>query len=224
MNSDVLEVDWDYINSHCDLNAIRDSLFLYSRWFSMRFARIINLMEDGYYFEAVLSLIVLIENYLNSKYPGNKNLDDIIKKHISNERDKTLLHELRKIRNKMAHARLIEYYVVFGSNEQFPLNESSNYLYLLNKMFVFCAAQFDDNYCVEKYERIQGLELKHYNFMEIMNQYGFGDDEAINRIESSELISKFESRKVYENAMLRYLDNSIATILTEAVLRGMINE
>lgn len=110
-------IDWDYIHKNCDLNLVRDKLFLYSRWFSIRFEHVINMMEDGYFFESLFNLITLLENYINSTNYQDKKLFDIIENNIEQEPDKSILHELRKIRNAMAHAQVIEFYVMFDNDK-----------------------------------------------------------------------------------------------------------
>ncbi|MCK9328708.1 MAG: hypothetical protein M0Q94_02410 [Candidatus Cloacimonetes bacterium] len=46
-------------NQTCDLNEIRDELWHHSRFFGLRFTYIIKMLEDEYYSESLILLIML---------------------------------------------------------------------------------------------------------------------------------------------------------------------
>lgn len=216
-------IDWDYIHKNCDLNLVRDKLFLYSRWFSIRFEHVINMMEDGYFFESLFNLITLLENYINSTNYQDKKLFDIIENNIEQEPDKSILHELRKIRNAMAHAQVIEFYVMFDNDKtEYPLNEFTNYATILNNVFIFCASYFDETNCKNKYQRINGICLKKYSYDEILKQYGFSKSDIALKLKDLKLNNSNE-KEIKANIM-RLLENSTPVSIWENIFKNLVNE
>lgn len=222
-------IDWEYIHKNCNLNGVRDSLFLFSRWFSRRFENIIFLMEEGYYFESLFSLTTLIENYLNSRTNENKKFRDIINRNINDETDNRILHEIRKLRNFMAHSRLIEYYVIFENDEkriEYPLNEYSSFGHILNRIFVFCASIFDSSSCTNKMELISGITVNRYTISEIVNQYGYNDDD-LDKIRSSIFQNndgENSSEKEVNYTILRLLDNSSPVAIWQEIFSDLLEK
>lgn len=217
-------IDWDYIHENCNLNSVRDKLWLYSRWFSIRFEHVINLMEEGYFFESLFNLITLLENYINSINYQDKKLYDIIESTIKQEPDKSMLHELRKIRNAMAHAQVIEFYVMFGNDKtEYPLNEFTNYANILNNVFIFCASYFDEPSCQNKYQRINGICLKKYSYDEILKQYGYSNDDIAVLFKSKAGELNASNKKEIKANVIRLLGNSTPVSLWENILKSLVN-
>lgn len=215
-------IDWNNIHDKCNLNEIRDRLFLTSRWFSKRFESIIFLFEEGYYFEGLFNLLTLLENVLRERFKKEGKFIDIINDCIKDLYTKAFLHELRKLRNCMAHGMLIEYYVIFDENQnriEYPLNEAANYVHIINKILTHCIELIDEtkeNVVSRTYPIFRVLR---YEFFEITSQYGLSevDVQKIMIYFDVNNIDKMEIRSI----ILQLLDNSTPAVLLERILGRM---
>lgn len=218
-----------YIKRNINIFEIRDNLWQYSRWFGNRYGQIIALIDEEYYFTALLNLIILVENYQLSK-KGNYDMkhSQWIEQNITDEDENLLLNELRKLRNKMAHANLIEYYIEFNNDTlQYPLNEESNYEIFLAKFFLFLSSQLSvSNNIKNNQPRKCMFKLKKYSVEDIVTQYGFslksyykvlhiGINNTMNKKEQDEI------KKINKLNFLRSLDNTSPVALFEQIFKNL---
>jgi len=214
--------DWDYIHEKCNLNSVRDELWLHSRFFGLRFNHIINLIEDGYYFESLLMLIMLLEQVLASK---NSKLNETFAKLINstyNGMKKETASKIRTLRNSMVHRYLFKFYVSFNEGDEYPLSEMSNYEYILFKLFLPLISCFTDqyNYYVD-------FIIGEYTVNELAIQYGIEKelDKIINVGIVSEM-SKIEMEKIRkenEINLMRLLNNTSPVSLYQSVFKNLFD-
>lgn len=215
-------IDWNNIHDKCNLNEIRDRLFLTSRWFSKRFESIIFLLEEGYYFEGLFNLLTLLENVFRERFKKEGKFIDIINDCINDLNTKVFLHELRKLRNCMAHSMLIEYYVIFDENQdriEYPLNEATNYVYIINKILTHCIELIDDTRENVVSRTYPIFKVLRYEFFEITSQYG------LSKVDVQKIMIHFNvnniNKKEIMSIILQLLDNSTPAVHLEKILRRM---
>jgi len=163
--------DWEYIHRKCNLNEVCDALWHYSRFYSLRFSNIINMIEGGFYYEALLNMIILLEQIVASRTSIlNDSFESLINKFYQGEKQKTA-HSLRKLRNAMVHKFLFKYYVSFDNKEEFPLDEVSNYEHILFHLFMPIISCIDENYN----DNIDFF-IGEYTINDLAKQYGIENE------------------------------------------------
>lgn len=212
--------DWNNIHEKCDLNAIRDNIWHHSRFFGLRFTNIIKMIEDEYYFESLMLLIILLEQYISSMtHSTNARFEDIVNSFYKDSRQKTA-NDLRNLRNHLAHRYLFKYYISFDKIEEYPLSELSNYEYILSRLFLPIMGCFDN-----QYETSIDFMIGEYTIEELASQYCFEDelDKVINLNVSYEMSKEevFRIQKKNELEFMRRIDSSAPVSMWLGVLKEL---
>jgi len=212
--------DWDYIHSKCDLNQVRDELWAHSRFYGLRFTYIIKMIEDKYYFESLLLLIMLLEQVLSSKTGQlSLNFESLINACFLGEK-RNVANKLRDLRNKIAHRYLFKYFVSFDEKTEYPLSDLSNYEIILNKLFLPIISCFDD-----RYNETIDFSIGEYTINDLAQQYGIQKElEIMTNLGINNNMSKEVKEKIAKeniNNIMRLIDNTSPVDMFETILKSL---
>ena len=198
--------DWEIIHKKCNLNEVHDRLWLYSRFYAIRFSNVIHMMEEGFFYESIFNLIVLLEQILASKlHQTDSSFQNLINASFEGKK-KSSAHCLRELRNAMAHKYLFQYYVII-EGEEYPLDEMSNYAKIMQTVFLPIISCIDENY-----DDAVSLTIGKYTIEELAKQYGM--EEELDQLLSANTNKKMTKtqinkvRKENEIQIMRMLNNS----------------
>lgn len=220
MGSTVQSFDWDYIHDNCDLNLVRDELWLHSRFFGLRFTRIIGLIENGYYFESLLMMILLLEQVLASKCSKlNARFEELINSAYIGSKKETATR-IKELRNKMAHRYLFKYYVSFEKGKEYPLSEMSNYEFILFKLFLPIISCLTN-----QYEYAIDFVIGEYTINDLAAQFGI--EKEIDKIMNVGVVTGMSNnmmmkiRAKNEMNIMRWLNNTSPVYMFQSIYESL---